>query len=73
MAVGCRGCGREFAPLLVMLGLSGTWRTDRLTADLAELAGQVSFARPGWISGELAGPEPQPGSRTPPWRTRPRC
>ncbi len=27
--VGCRGCGRVFAPLLVMLGLSGKRRTDR--------------------------------------------
>ena len=43
--VGCRSCGRVFAPLLVMLGLSGTRRTDRLTVDLAELGTQVSFAR----------------------------
>jgi hypothetical protein len=35
--VGCRGCGRVFAPLLVMLGLSGKRRTDWLTVDLAEL------------------------------------
>lgn len=27
--VGCRDCGRVFAPLLVMLGLSGKRRTDR--------------------------------------------
>lgn len=31
------GCGRVFSPLLVMLGLSGKRRTDRLTLDLAEL------------------------------------
>jgi hypothetical protein len=35
--VGCRGCRKVFAPLLVMLGLSGKRRTDRLTQDLAEL------------------------------------
>jgi hypothetical protein len=32
--VGCRGCGRVFAPLLVMLGLSGKRRTDQLTVNL---------------------------------------
>ena len=53
--VGCRGCGRVFAPLLVMLGLSGKRRTDRLTVDLAELSGQVSFARAAGLSRELAG------------------
>jgi hypothetical protein len=53
--VGCRGCGRVFAPLLVMLGLSGKRRTDRLTVYLAELASQVSFARAGQISRQLAG------------------
>src|SRR5664280_2800647 len=31
--VGCRGCGRNFAPLLVILGLSGKRRTDRLSLD----------------------------------------
>jgi hypothetical protein len=53
--VGCRGCGRVFAPLLVMLGLLGKRRTDRLTVDLAELGTQVSFARTGHISRQLAG------------------
>ena len=53
--VGCRGCGRVFAPLLQMLGLSDKWRTDRLTVDLADLSTQVSFARAGQISAELAG------------------
>src|SRR5664280_2465365 len=43
--VGCRGCGRNFAPLLVILGLSGKRRTDRLSLDLAELGTQMSFAR----------------------------
>jgi len=31
--VGCRDCGRVFAPLLIMLGLSGKRRTDRLTVE----------------------------------------
>jgi hypothetical protein len=53
--VGCRGCGRVFAPLLVMLGLSGKRRTDRLTVDLAELGTQVSFARAAELSRKLAG------------------
>jgi hypothetical protein len=53
--VGCRGCGRVFAPLLIMLGLSGKRRTDRLTVDLAELGTQVSFARAAGLSRELAG------------------
>jgi hypothetical protein len=53
--VGCRGCGRVFAPLLVMLGLSGKRRTDRLTVDVAELGTQVSFARAAGLSRELAG------------------
>src|SRR5664280_2924986 len=42
--VGCRGCGRNFAPLLVILGLSGKRRTDRLSLDLAELAGTSATA-----------------------------
>jgi hypothetical protein len=53
--VGCRDCGRVFAPLLIMLGLSGKRRTDRLTVDLAELGTQVSFARAAGLSRELAG------------------
>jgi len=53
--VGCRVCGRSFAPLLVMLGLSGKRRTDRLTVDLAELGTQMSFARAARIDRELAG------------------
>jgi hypothetical protein len=53
--VGCRDCGRVFAPLLLMLGLSGKRRTDRLTVDLAELSTQVSFARAGQLSRQLAG------------------
>jgi hypothetical protein len=59
--VGCRGCGRVFAPLLIMLGLSGKRRTDRLSVDLAELASQVSFARAGQISAQLAGTGATPG------------
>ena len=53
--VGCRGCGKVFAPLLVMLGLSGRRRTDRLTLDLAELGTQMSFARAARVDAELAG------------------
>jgi len=52
--VGCRDCGRVFAPLLEMLGLSGKRRTDRLTVDLAELSTQVSFVRAGQLSRQLA-------------------
>jgi hypothetical protein len=59
--VGCRECGRVFAPLLIMLGLSGKRRTDRLTVDLAELSSQVSFARAGQLSCELAGTTATPG------------
>jgi hypothetical protein len=43
--VGCRGCGRVFAPPLIMLELSGKRRTDRLTVDLAELG--TRSASPG--------------------------
>jgi hypothetical protein len=48
--VGCRSCGRVFAPLLLMLDLSGKRRTDRLSVELAELASQMSFARAGSIA-----------------------
>jgi hypothetical protein len=51
--VGCRACGRVFAPLLLMLDLSGRRRTDRLMAELAELAelaSPMSFARAGAIA-----------------------
>jgi hypothetical protein len=43
--VGCRGCGRVFAPMLFLLGLHNKRRTDRLTVDLAELGIQMSFGR----------------------------
>jgi hypothetical protein len=42
-------------PLLIMLGLSGKRRTDRLMVDLAELGTQVSFAHAAGLSRELAG------------------
>ncbi|MCD2195335.1 hypothetical protein LQ327_18360 [Actinomycetospora endophytica] len=48
--VGCRDCGRVFAPLLLMLDLTGRRRTDRLAVDLAELASQMSFARAGAVA-----------------------
>src|SRR5664280_1210350 len=70
--VGCRGCGRNFAPLLVILGLSGKRRTDRLSLDLAELGTQMSFARAGRVDAELAGPPPRRGRHTTPWPTWPR-
>ena len=62
--VGCRECGRVFAPLLVMLGLSGKRRTDRLTVDLAELGTQVSFARAAELSRQLAGTTATPRAGT---------
>lgn len=43
--VGCRSCGKVFAPLLELMDLHGKRRTDRLTMDLAELAAQMSFER----------------------------
>jgi hypothetical protein len=46
------GTAGVFAPLLIMLGLSGKRHTDRLTVDLAR---QMSFARAGRIYRELAG------------------
>lgn len=53
--VGCHSCGKVFAPLLLMLGLVGKRRTDRLTVDLAELGTQMTFARAARIDAELAG------------------
>jgi hypothetical protein len=54
--VGCRSCGRVFAPLLVMLDLSGRRRTDRLMVELAELASQMSFARAGAVAASFGVP-----------------
>jgi len=54
--VGCRSCGRVFAPLLLMLDLSGKRRTDRLMAELAELASQMSFARAGAVAASFGVP-----------------
>lgn len=49
--VRCRGCGRVFAPLLSLLGIPpGVRRTDRLAFVLAELGGQVSYARAGRLA-----------------------
>ena len=59
--VGCRACKRNFAPLLVILGLSGKRRTDRLSLDLAELGTQMSFARAARVDDELAGTGATPG------------
>jgi hypothetical protein len=54
--VGCRSCGRVFAPLLLMLDLSGRRRTDRLMVELAELASQMSFARAGAVAASFGLP-----------------
>jgi hypothetical protein len=54
--VGCRSCGRVFAPLLLLLDLSGKRRTDRLMIELAELASQMSFARAGAIAASFGVP-----------------
>lgn len=54
--VGCRACGRVFAPLLQMLDLMGKRRTDRLSVELAELATQMSFARAGAIAAQFGLP-----------------
>lgn len=54
--VGCRDCGKVFAPLLVMLDLMGKRRTDRLTVDLADLASQLSFGRTAAISSNYGVP-----------------
>jgi hypothetical protein len=50
-----RGCGRVVAPLLIMIGLSGKRRTDRLTVDPAKLSTQVSSARAAGLSHQLTG------------------
>ena len=54
--VGCRACGRVFAPLLLMLDLTGKRRTDRLSLELAELATQMSFARAGAVASRFGLP-----------------
>lgn len=54
--VGCRACGRVFAPLLLMLDLTGKRRTDRLSMELAELATQMSFARAGAVASRFGLP-----------------
>ena len=54
--VGCRSCGRVFAPLLLMLDLTGKRRTDRLSLELAELATQMSFARAGAVASRFGLP-----------------
>ena len=54
--VGCRACGRVFAPMLFMLGLHNKRRTDRLTVDLAELGVQMSFRRAADVASGLGVP-----------------
>src|SRR5664280_2315809 len=59
--VGCRGCGRDFAPLAGHPEDHQQRRTDRLSLDLAELGPQLSFARPARGAAELAGPSAPAG------------
>lgn len=54
--VGCRKCRRVFAPLLMLLDMTGKRRTDRLMVELAELASQMSFARAGQVAGSFGLP-----------------
>jgi len=54
--VGCRACGRVFAPMMFMLGMHNKRRTDRLTVDLAELGLQMSFHRAAAIATTLGVP-----------------
>jgi hypothetical protein len=54
--VGCRACGPVFAPLVLMLDLSGKRRTDRLMVELAEPASRMSFARAGAIAASFGLP-----------------
>src|SRR5664280_966622 len=72
--VGCRGCGRNFAPLLVILGLSGKRREVTPAAaaphvpqdQLDRPGGGVQLARPGPLplAGEvLPGPAPRARER----------
>lgn len=53
--VGCRSCGKVFAPLLVMMDLHGKRRTDRLSLDLAELSSQMSFRRAADVAKTFSG------------------
>lgn len=53
--VGCRDCGKVFAPLLVMMELQGKRRTDRLSLDLAELSSQMSFRRAADVAETFSG------------------
>lgn len=53
--VGCRDCGKVFAPLLELMDLHGKRRTDRLSLDLAELSAQMSFRRAADVAKNLSG------------------
>lgn len=44
--VGCRVCGRNLAPLQLMLGLSGDRRSDQLAYDLAGLESSLAAGAP---------------------------
>jgi hypothetical protein len=59
--VGCRDCGKVFAPLLELMDLRGKRRTDRLSLDLAELSSQMSFRRAANVAEDLSGREASGG------------
>jgi hypothetical protein len=59
--VGCRECGKVFAPLLELMNLHGKRRTDRLSVDLAELSSQMSFRRAAGVAAEFSGREASGG------------
>lgn len=59
--VGCRRCGKVFAPLLELMDLHGKRRTDRLSLDLAELSAQMSFGRAAEVAEGLSGREASGG------------
>src|SRR5664280_2795300 len=60
--VGCRGCGRNFAPLLVILGMSGKRRTDQPGPGRA---GHADVVRPGGPRGRRAGRDLRNGGAGP--------
>ena len=49
--VGCRAYGRVFAPLLLMLDLSGRRRTDRLMLQRPSWPRRWRTCRTGWSTG----------------------
>jgi hypothetical protein len=61
--LGCRGCGRRFAPMLGLLGVRPYQRrTERLSDLAAGLATEVAYAKASALLGELAGARLSPRS-----------